>query len=101
MIFNIFEAEINRAIKIDELMQCDKNPFMKYNYKGVKTAKEKLDWNDVHKMVALDLESRTLLWNSRNCFFFFHVLCRNQSWSLDTITLVYCIKRWAIGKHTG
>lgn len=70
VLFNIFKAIINRAITIDGLMRYDKNPFMKFSYKGVQTTKEKLDWDEVRKMMALDLEPGTLLWHSRNCFLF-------------------------------
>ncbi len=40
---NIFKTLVNRAINLG-YMSADKNPFLKFSYKGVPTMKEKLKW---------------------------------------------------------
>lgn len=68
--FNIFKSIIKRAIEIEGLMKPEKNPFLSYSYKGVKTLKEKLDETEIQKIINLELEKNTLLWHCRNYFLF-------------------------------
>lgn len=67
--FTIFKALVNRAIKLD-LLPFEKNPFLKFKYKGVPTFKEKLDEEEIKKIMALDFPKGSLIWNVRNCFLF-------------------------------
>lgn len=51
-------------------MKPEKNPFLSYSYKGVKTTKEKLDEAEIEKIINLELKKGTLLWHCRNYFLF-------------------------------
>lgn len=66
---NIFKTLINRAVSLG-YMTADKDPFLKFKYKGVPTMKEKLDMAEIDRMVALDLPKDSLIWNVRNYFLF-------------------------------
>lgn len=68
--FNIFKTIINRAITIDGKMKPEQNPFMKFKYSGVKVPKEKLDTNELDRLLAVDLPEGSLKWHCRNYFFF-------------------------------
>lgn len=70
VIFNIFKTIAKRAIEIEGLMKPEKNPFLSYTYKGVKTTKEKLDEIEIQKIIDLELEENSLLWHCRNYFLF-------------------------------
>lgn len=70
VIFNIFKTIIKRAIEIDVLMKYEKNPFLTYSYKGVKTLKEKLNEDEIELIINLELEEDSLLWHCRNYFLF-------------------------------
>lgn len=67
---NIFRTLIRRAIEVEGLMKAEKNPFLAFKYKGVKTLKEKLDIEEIAAIEALDLPVGTLIWNCRNYFLF-------------------------------
>ena len=56
-------------------MKPEKNPFLSYSYKGVKTTKEKLDEAEIEKIINLELKKGTLLWHCRNYFFVLVLLC--------------------------
>lgn len=70
VIFNIFKTIVNRAIKIDDKIKPEDNPFLKFEYHGVKTEKGKLDNEELEKIKALELPEGSLIWNCRNYFFF-------------------------------
>ena len=70
VVFNIFKALVNRAIEIEDLMKIDKDPFIKFKYSGVKTVKEKLDKEEIQKIVDLELVPGKNMWHARNCFLF-------------------------------
>lgn len=67
---NIFRTLVKRAIEIEGLMKPEKNPFLAFKYRGVKTLKEKLDIEEIAAIEALDLPVGSLIWNCRNYFFF-------------------------------
>lgn len=67
---NIFKTLVNRAINIDALMKQDKNPFLSFKYKGVKTSRKKLNRDEIRALEELSLTEGTRLWDSRNCFLF-------------------------------
>ena len=68
--FNIFKTLINRAIEIEGLMKPEKNPFMAFSYKGVKTMKEKLNEDEIKLIIGLSLPEGSLIWHCRNYFLF-------------------------------
>lgn len=70
VIFNIFKTIVKRAIEVEGLMKPEMNPFFSYNYKGVKTIKEKLDESEIKLINDLDLEENSLIWHCRNYFLF-------------------------------
>ena len=70
VIFNIFKTIVKRAIEVEGLMKPEMNPFFSYNYKGIKTIKEKLDELEIKLINDLDLEENSLIWHCRNYFLF-------------------------------
>lgn len=68
--FNVFRAIVKRAIEVDNIIPMEKNPFLTFKIKGVKTDKEKLDADEIEKIKALDLNEGSLIWNCRNYFLF-------------------------------
>lgn len=67
---NIFRTLIKKAIEIDKLMKMDRNPFLAFKYKGVKTEKEKLNSEEIDLIIGLSLEESTPIWHCRNYFLF-------------------------------
>lgn len=86
--FNIFKTLVKRAIEVEGLMKPEKNPFLSYTYKGVKTTKEKLDEVEIQRIIGLDLEKYSLLWHSRN-YFLFSFYCAGVR-AGDLIQLRWC-----------
>lgn len=68
--FNIFRTLVRRAIDTHGLLKPEKNPFLSYSYKGVKTTKEKLDETEINVIKDLELQKDSLLWHTRNYFMF-------------------------------
>lgn len=68
--FNVFRAIVKRAIEVDNIMPMEKNPFLSFKIKGVKTDKEKLDADEIEKIKELDLKEGSLIWHCRNYFLF-------------------------------
>lgn len=68
--FNVFRAILRRAIEVDNMMPMEKNPFLTFKIKGVKTEKEKLDADEIDRIKNLDLPQGSLIWNCRNYFLF-------------------------------
>ena len=50
VVLNIFRTLVKRAIEVEGLMKPDKNPFLTFKYKGVKTIKDKLDIEEIKKI---------------------------------------------------
>ncbi len=69
-ILNKFKVIVKRAVEIDKIIAFSDNPFLTFKYHGVKTVKEKLDENELHAIIALDLEPYSLIWHCRNYFMF-------------------------------
>lgn len=65
----VFRTLVNRAIEMGYIKH-DENPFLFYKVTGVKTEKEKLTEEELSSLLALELEEGSLLWHSRNAFFF-------------------------------
>lgn len=68
--FNIFRTIVKRAIEIDGYMKAEKNPFITYKFKGVKTTKEKLNAQEIQMIEDCELEPNSLTWHCRNYFLF-------------------------------
>src|SRR5574344_98088 len=86
--FNIFKTLVKRAVEVEGLMKPEKNPFLSYTYKGVKTTKEKLDEVEIQRIIDLDLEKNSLLWHCRN-YFLFSFYCAGVR-AGDLIQLRWC-----------
>lgn len=69
-IFNIFKTIVHRAVEVDGHIKPEKNPFLAYSYKGIRTVKDKLDQSEIALIEALELEKGSLLWHCRNYFLF-------------------------------
>ncbi len=70
VMLNIFKTLVNRAIEIDKLMKYEDNPFITFKYSGIKTIKEKLTFEELDTLNALELEKGSMLWHCRNYFMF-------------------------------
>lgn len=67
----IFRTIINRAIQIDKIITPAANPFMGFKYVSPKySAKEKLNTEEIKAIEELELEEKSVIWNSKNCFLF-------------------------------
>lgn len=62
-----FRTLINRAVKLGYISYND-DPFNNFRFKWTETKKDRLDSNEIDKLVNLDLEKDSLLWHTRNCF---------------------------------
>lgn len=62
-------AILYQAIKDGKLEQKD-NPFFNFKIKSSKSHKENLSYDEIKKIIALDLKKGTLIYNVRNYFMF-------------------------------
>lgn len=67
--FNILRTLVHRAIEVG-IMEASKDPFLVFKYKGVKTTKEKLDDDEMERIINLELEEGSLIWHCKNYFLF-------------------------------
>ena len=67
--FNILRTLVHRAIEVG-IMEASKDPFLVFKYKGVKTTKEKLDDDEMQRIINLELPEGTLIWHCKNYFLF-------------------------------
>ena len=67
--FNILRTLVHRAIEVG-IMEASKDPFLVFKYKGVKTVKEKLDDSEMERIINLELEEGSLIWQCKNYFLF-------------------------------
>ena len=51
--FNILRTLVHRAIEVG-IMEASKDPFLVFKYKGVKTTKEKLDDDEMERIINLE-----------------------------------------------
>lgn len=70
ILFNIFKTLINKATKIEKYMKHDDNPFHTFQYRGVRTMKEKLNEAEIEAIATLNLTEGSLRWHCRNYFLF-------------------------------
>ncbi|WP_301707203.1 site-specific integrase, partial [uncultured Duncaniella sp.] len=67
--FNILRTLVHRAIEVG-IMEASKDPFLVFKYKGVKTTKEKLDDDEMQRIINLELPDDSLIWHCKNYFLF-------------------------------
>ena len=67
--FNCIRAIYNRAIK-EKLVPQEKSPFFQFSVKGGHSEREKLSYNELQAIEALELEEGSLIWHVRNYFLF-------------------------------
>lgn len=65
---NVFKTLVNNAVRIDGYIDYDKNPFLNFKVKEVKTIKEKLNPDEINAIINLPLQKNTQIWHSRNIF---------------------------------
>ena len=51
-------------------MPYGEDPFLPYRFHWITTTKDKLDEDEINRLMALDLQEGSLLWHVRNCFIF-------------------------------
>ena len=67
--FNILRTLVHRAIEVG-IMEATKDPFLVFKYKGVKTVKEKLEEDEMERIINMELEKDSLIWHCKNYFLF-------------------------------
>ena len=68
--FDNFKSLYNKGIieyKEDGLI-IENNPFNDFECETIDTNKEKLTWEEMESIKALNLEENSLIWHTRNCF---------------------------------
>lgn len=65
----VVKALVRRAVG-EGLMDVSKNPFLTFKLTTVKTVKEKLEKDELQKIIDLDLPTNSRQWDARNCFLF-------------------------------
>lgn len=60
---------INRAINVDCVMK-QQSPFTGLSYKSVQTEKDKLNEDEIRRIIELDIEQGAPMWHVRNYFLF-------------------------------
>ena len=68
--FKLMRCLINRAIKIDEILKPEDNPFWRYTIKGDKLTRDKLNASEIARIESLDIPRNSDLWRTRNLFLF-------------------------------
>ena len=64
-----FPTLIKSAVELG-LMPYGEDPFLPYRFHWITTTKDKLDEDEINRLMALDLQEGSLLWHVRNCFIF-------------------------------
>jgi integrase len=64
-----FRTLTRRAVKLG-YMSYDKDPFLNYQFHWITTTKDKLDSDEINRIMALELIEDSPLWHTRNCFLF-------------------------------
>lgn len=65
----IFKTIVNKAVK-EGLIKPEKNPFLSFENKTIKTTKEKLTDEELERIKNLELEEGSRIWDARNIFLF-------------------------------
>lgn len=64
-----FRTLTRKAVKLG-FLSADKDPFLNYEFHWLPTTKEKLEADEIDRIIALDLREDSMLWHTRNCFLF-------------------------------
>lgn len=64
-----FRTLTRKAVKLGYL-SADKDPFLNYEFHWLPTTKDKLDMEEIDRIITLELEEDSLIWHTRNCFLF-------------------------------
>lgn len=64
-----FRTLTRKAVKLGYL-SADKDPFLNYEFHWLPTTKDKLESDEIDRIIKLDLEEGSMLWHARNCFLF-------------------------------
>ena len=65
----IFKTIVNKAVK-EGLIKPEKNPFLSFENKTIKTTKEKLTDEELERIKNLELAEGSRIWDARNIFLF-------------------------------
>lgn len=69
IIMKRFRTLTRKAVKLGYL-SADKDPFLNYEFHWLPTTKDKLDVDELERIIRLDLKEGSILWHTRNCFLF-------------------------------
>ncbi len=64
-----FRTLTRKAVKLGYL-SADKDPFLNYEFHWLPTTKDRLESDEIERIIKLDLEEGSMLWHARNCFLF-------------------------------
>lgn len=64
-----FRTLTRKAVKLGYL-SADKDPFLNYEFHWLPTTKDKLESDEIDRIIKLELEEGSMLWHTRNCFLF-------------------------------
>lgn len=64
-----FRTLTRKAVKLGYL-SADKDPFLNYEFHWLPTTKDKLESDEIERIIELGLEEGSMLWHTRNCFLF-------------------------------
>ena len=64
-----FRTLTRKAVRLG-LLSADKDPFLNYEFHWLPTTKDKLESDEIERIIKLDLDEGSLLWHARNCFLF-------------------------------
>jgi hypothetical protein len=74
----IFKTIVNKAIT-EGLIKPEKNPFLSFENKLIKTSKEKLTDEELERIKNLELAEGSRNWDARNLFFFLSIVLESGS----------------------
>lgn len=66
----IFRAIVNKAINIEGFLKAEANPFRGYKLQEIPVRKERLEADELGRLIALELEEGSAKWHARNAFLF-------------------------------
>lgn len=64
-----FRTLTRKAVKLGYI-SADKDPFLNYEFHWLPTTKDKLEVDEIDRVIKLDLEEGSMQWHTRNCFLF-------------------------------
>ena len=64
-----FRTLTRKAVKLG-ILSADKDPFLNYEFHWLPTTKDKLEVDEIDRIIKLDLDEGSMQWHTRNCFLF-------------------------------